>query len=451
MKQLIILFITTCSLFSQSFVKEYTYHASDDDSKTSARKAALSHVKMLAIEEVGVTIRSSFHNYVDVEDEKVKKVINSKIDTVAQNVTHSRILKESWNGVVFYIKAEISIDPKEVGREIRKTVAKELHAINEKKIVKQVSKPKLIAAPVVQTVPVYKTITIAPIKTRQNKEVLPFPLSRLNYQYTTKREEKFTPWMSQEVYQAEYTNGMYKNNYPAYIETNEFGERRVLKLESISHMKYSSKSARSLKYIQDYNVKKMMEGKRMLSLHVNYIGSQAFYSAVWVKQSVYNRERRRLEEYGISFNEPIIKPTSKRLDLNSAQSSHLNSFHKYERENAFSSWISAAKWQKLFSSGYFIDNKLVPIYTEINEYGERRYIQIDYEPSYYWVIYTGKTFSVFKKQHTKQMMEGKRLLTLHISEVDSQKFYTGVWVSANSYERERKKLEKFGIYPPTSD
>jgi len=91
----------TCTLFSQSFIKEYTYHASDDDSKTSARKAALSHVKMLAIEEVGVTIRSSFHNYVDVEDAKVKKVINSKIDTVAQNVTHSKILEESWNGVIF--------------------------------------------------------------------------------------------------------------------------------------------------------------------------------------------------------------------------------------------------------------------------------------------------------------------------------------------------------------
>ena len=450
MKPLLLVLLFNLTLLAQSFIKEYTYHASDNDSKVTARKAALSQVKMLAIEEVGVTIRSSFHNYVDVEDEKVKKVINTKIDTVAQNVTHSKILDESWNGVVFYIKAEIIINPKEVGREIRKTVAKELHELKKQKeatkerIPKKIVKPTLM--PQLPAQITQNTITTEPIKTQTT-----LTPSKLDVMHKDIREKYFSAWMSQEVYQAEYSNGVYKSIYPAYIQTNEFGERRVLKLINLGNTKWSSKSARSLEYIEKHNVKKIIEGKRMLSLHVNHIGSQAFYSAVWVKQSAYDRKRRQLDEFGVSFNEPILKSNNKKLNLDTVQSSQLDAKHIYEREKKFSPWMSAAEWQKLFSENYFNKSRVVPIYTEINTYGERRYINLAYEPSYYWVINTGKTFKVFKKQHTKQMMEGKRLLTLQVSEVDSEKFYTGVWISAKVFERESQKLYKLGIYPPTSE
>ena len=295
--KLLFFFLLSTALFSQSFIKEYTYRASDDDSRTSARKAALSHVKMLAIEEIGVTIRSSFHNYVDVEDDTIKKVINSKIDTVAQNVTHSKILEESWNGKVFYIKAKITINPKEIGREIRKTVAKELHKIKKKSLQKQTPPP------VKYSVALVPSATHKTIKTKPHKETKALPSSKLNNYYKTSRENTFSEWMSQEVYQAQYDDGTYKNSYPAYIETNSKGERRVLRLRSASsYIKWSSTSARSLQYIKEVDVRNKMKGKRMLSLHVQHIGSQSFYSAVWVKNSVYNSERKRLEEFGISLD-----------------------------------------------------------------------------------------------------------------------------------------------------
>jgi len=328
-----------------------------------------------------------------------------------------------------------------VGREIRKTVAKELHAIKEKKIVRQVSKPKLIAAPVLQTLPQHKTIHIIPSTLQK---ISAFPLSKLNYQFTTILEEKFSPWMSQEVYQAQYDDGTYQDSYPAYIQTNEFGERRVIKLSSQSDTKWSTTSARSMKYIQEVNVRNTMKGKRMLSLHVNYIGSQAFYSAVWVKQSVYDRESRRLEEYGVSFNEL----SNETPHTESIQTSFLDSNHKNNREASFSNWLDASEFSSLVYT-YFVNKKTYPIYTEINQQGKRRYIEVSYQPPLYWTIHRAITRKQLNKINAQLTVKGRKLLTLHSVDIYGEKFYTGMWVYAKFYDRERKKLEKFGIYPPS--
>lgn len=42
-----------------ALVRDYTYRASENDSKVSARKAALQQLQALAIEEVGVQVQAS--------------------------------------------------------------------------------------------------------------------------------------------------------------------------------------------------------------------------------------------------------------------------------------------------------------------------------------------------------------------------------------------------------
>ncbi|GHB72558.1 hypothetical protein GCM10008107_22440 [Psychrosphaera saromensis] len=92
-------------------VKEYTYRASENDSKVSARRAALEQLQKAAIEEVGVHIQSSVVNHESVIQGKLKQEMQLNFKTFSQALTKTKILDEKWNGETFYIKAEIEVDP----------------------------------------------------------------------------------------------------------------------------------------------------------------------------------------------------------------------------------------------------------------------------------------------------------------------------------------------------
>ena len=114
----VLLLLVNC-LFGETFIKEYTYHASESDSKLSARKAALDQIRMLAIEEVGVNVNSFFSNEQIVEGEKVSGRIASKLEIFSQAFTQTKILEERWNGEDFYIKVKIVVDPDKITQKIK--------------------------------------------------------------------------------------------------------------------------------------------------------------------------------------------------------------------------------------------------------------------------------------------------------------------------------------------
>ena len=105
-----ILLITTTALFSETFIKEYTYNASDNDSKVSARKAALVQIQMLVIEEVGINVQSKFTSTTTSSKGSYLKVNKKVMETFAHAVTKSKILKEKWDGKKFYLKVQIEVD-----------------------------------------------------------------------------------------------------------------------------------------------------------------------------------------------------------------------------------------------------------------------------------------------------------------------------------------------------
>jgi len=57
----------------KKIVKEYTYNVGDDDSKNSARKKALTQVKILILEEIGVYVESYLELNKVVENKKYQK------------------------------------------------------------------------------------------------------------------------------------------------------------------------------------------------------------------------------------------------------------------------------------------------------------------------------------------------------------------------------------------
>ncbi|MGK0474682.1 MAG: hypothetical protein ACJAYV_000327 [Oleispira sp.] len=92
------------------FEREYTYNASENDSKVSARKAAMLQLQTLVIQEVGVQVQSSFSQKETLEGDDFNRQVQANYKTFSQALTKTRILKQTWDGENFYIKAQITVD-----------------------------------------------------------------------------------------------------------------------------------------------------------------------------------------------------------------------------------------------------------------------------------------------------------------------------------------------------
>jgi tetratricopeptide (TPR) repeat protein len=95
----------------KTFIKEYTYQASEFDSKTSSRTIALEQVKRLLLEELGTYLETS----TEVKDFQLTK---DQIKAFSAGIVETEILKEKWDGERFWIQAKIRADPDEVTKQI---------------------------------------------------------------------------------------------------------------------------------------------------------------------------------------------------------------------------------------------------------------------------------------------------------------------------------------------
>ena len=109
------LLISATIVFAEikSLIKEYTYQASELDSKTSCRTIALEQVKRELLEELGTYIEST----TVVQNFQIEK---DEIKTISAGVVQTKILAENWDGKYFWLKAEVSADPNEVAASIEK-------------------------------------------------------------------------------------------------------------------------------------------------------------------------------------------------------------------------------------------------------------------------------------------------------------------------------------------
>ena len=109
---LLILFIPNLtSAESKKFIKEYTYQASEDDSKNSSRTIALREIKRLLLEELGTYLESE----TEVKNFQLTK---DQITTLTAGIVKTEIMDEKWDGKSYYLKAKILADPEVVVKSI---------------------------------------------------------------------------------------------------------------------------------------------------------------------------------------------------------------------------------------------------------------------------------------------------------------------------------------------
>jgi len=111
----IVLMAITTSVISladaeeKTFEEEYTYQASEMDSKVTSRTIALEQVKRILLEEVGTYLVSE----TDVKNFQLTK---DKVTVLTAGIVKTKIIDEKWDGRTYYVKARVSIDPQETAR-----------------------------------------------------------------------------------------------------------------------------------------------------------------------------------------------------------------------------------------------------------------------------------------------------------------------------------------------
>ena len=121
----------------KTFVREYTYQASEYDSKVSCRTLALEQVKRILLEELGTYLESE----TEVKDYKLTK---DKITIFTAGVVQAEIVSEKWDTdtLKYWLRAHIKADPTKVVEAInslRKDLQKTRELEETKKKVNELS------------------------------------------------------------------------------------------------------------------------------------------------------------------------------------------------------------------------------------------------------------------------------------------------------------------------
>ncbi|HIZ88130.1 MAG TPA: hypothetical protein IAC03_08260 [Candidatus Coprenecus pullistercoris] len=108
---------------SRTFVREYYYQAGESDSKISSRTKALTEVKRLLLEEIGVYLESYINYSVEQTGNRISdQFIKQEIEQISAGITETTIIEENWTGIEYYIKAEITVDPEDVVRRLNRSI-----------------------------------------------------------------------------------------------------------------------------------------------------------------------------------------------------------------------------------------------------------------------------------------------------------------------------------------
>jgi tetratricopeptide (TPR) repeat protein len=96
---------------SMTYQRDYSYQASEADSKLSCRTLALEQVKRLLLEELGSYLVSN----TEVKDFQISR---DQVIAITAGIVRTEVLKEKWDGSTYYIVAKITTDPSHVAKAI---------------------------------------------------------------------------------------------------------------------------------------------------------------------------------------------------------------------------------------------------------------------------------------------------------------------------------------------
>jgi tetratricopeptide (TPR) repeat protein len=106
----------------KTFTRDYTYQASEDDSKNTSRAIAMREMRNALLREVGeflhtektLTKKSSLKD----GKEDFSEDYSVKIEAITAGIVEMKVMDERWDGKTYYVEAQMTVDPEEVNRKI---------------------------------------------------------------------------------------------------------------------------------------------------------------------------------------------------------------------------------------------------------------------------------------------------------------------------------------------
>lgn len=127
MKYLILLLITISASISHakelSYIRDYTYKASDLDSKVSARNNTLKLIKAGVLEEIISYVYNDSRLQQSQSGNNFHSSFIQKTSSSSAGFLKARVLEESWDGFEMRIKAEVQADPDRIRNELERALA----------------------------------------------------------------------------------------------------------------------------------------------------------------------------------------------------------------------------------------------------------------------------------------------------------------------------------------
>ncbi|MBP8984479.1 MAG: tetratricopeptide repeat protein [Syntrophobacterales bacterium] len=108
---LIVAVPSPCLAAIKVFEREYTYQASEADSKLSSRTVSLAEVKRLLLEELGTYLES-------ITEVKNFQLTKDQITALTAGIVRVEVLNEHWDGKTYWLKARIAADPDDVVKSL---------------------------------------------------------------------------------------------------------------------------------------------------------------------------------------------------------------------------------------------------------------------------------------------------------------------------------------------
>jgi len=106
----------------KTFTREYSYKASELDSKNSCRTIAKTQLRQNLLEEIGVYIESEQILKTSEVDNKFRQDFRENISTVTAGITKMEVLDEKWDGENYWMKASITVDPTSLQQTLKQII-----------------------------------------------------------------------------------------------------------------------------------------------------------------------------------------------------------------------------------------------------------------------------------------------------------------------------------------
>ncbi len=124
--------------------------------------------------------------------------------------------------------------------------------------------------------------------------------SQLDSAKDAKRKKVFSKWLSAYEHKKRFKNKYYQKTYPAYVEMDSLGNRRILEIDKKPGFSWYVSTGHLLEEFPKMHIKQTMNNeKSLLSLYIIKRDGFKVFSAVWVSNRVFSREAKNLQAYGI--------------------------------------------------------------------------------------------------------------------------------------------------------